>query len=83
MSKYVLIGIASVVCFLVILVTYLQREALEPRVVLDASLIISELMASNDTVLLDEDSESSDWLEISNPSAYTGRTRGMVSNRQR
>ena len=32
MSKYVLIGIAGVVSFMVILVTYLQRTALEPRV---------------------------------------------------
>ena len=53
-----------------------KLEALEPRVVLDASLIISELMASNDTVLLDEDGESSDWLEISNPSAYTVELEG-------
>ena len=32
MSKYVLIGIAGVVSFMVIVVTYLQRTALEPRV---------------------------------------------------
>ena len=32
MSKYVLVGIAGVVFFLVIAMTYLQRTALEPRV---------------------------------------------------
>ncbi|MCS5643371.1 MAG: endolytic transglycosylase MltG [Dehalococcoidia bacterium] len=32
MSKYVLVGIAGVVSFLVIAMTYLQRTALEPRV---------------------------------------------------
>ena len=37
-------------------------ERLEPKQMLDASLIISEFMASNDTTLADEDGEYSDWI---------------------
>ena len=40
-----------------------------PLLVIDANagLRISEFMASNDSTLLDEDGESSDWIEIYNP----------------
>ncbi len=34
-----------------------------------SSLVISELMAINDTTIADEDGEYSDWLEIHNPTA--------------
>ena len=40
MSKYVLIGIAGVVSLLVIFVTYLQRTALEPRVLYSDVLLL-------------------------------------------
>ncbi|MDG2382434.1 MAG: lamin tail domain-containing protein [Pirellulaceae bacterium] len=46
-------------------------ESLEPRVVLAANLLISEIMASNETVLQDQDKDPSDWLEISNPTGQT------------
>ena len=42
-------------------------EALEPRVVLSVSPIISEIVASNDTTLSDQDGADSDWIEIYNP----------------
>ncbi len=42
-------------------------EALEPRLLLDGSVMISEFMADNDTALLDGDLQYSDWLEIHNP----------------
>lgn len=45
----------------------LQVEALEPRHLLAASAIISEFMASNDSTLLDGDGNSSDWIELYNP----------------
>jgi hypothetical protein len=42
-------------------------EALEPRLLLDGSVMISEFMADNDTTLQDGDLQYSDWLEIHNP----------------
>jgi hypothetical protein len=42
-------------------------ELLEPRVVLAATPVISEFLASNDRVLVDEDGDDSDWVEIYNP----------------
>ncbi|MCA9196278.1 MAG: lamin tail domain-containing protein [Planctomycetales bacterium] len=46
----------------------LVAEPLESRHVLDAvGLLISELSAANDTLLLDSDGDASDWLEIHNP----------------
>ena len=46
----------------------LLLERLEPRVMLDAGpLVISELMALNETTLQDEDGAYSDWIEIHNP----------------
>ncbi|MDP6545117.1 MAG: lamin tail domain-containing protein [Phycisphaerae bacterium] len=41
-------------------------EALEPRLLLDGSVMISEFMADNDGTLLDEDNDYPDWLEIHN-----------------
>ena len=41
-------------------------EALEPRLLLDGSVMISEFMADNDTGLQDADLQYSDWLEIHN-----------------
>ncbi|MCA9198829.1 MAG: lamin tail domain-containing protein, partial [Planctomycetales bacterium] len=54
----------------------LQVETLEPRVVLDASVIISEFMASNDDVLLDEDGEDADWIELLNVTPETINLNG-------
>jgi len=42
-------------------------EALEPRLLLDGSLLITEFMASNGGGLLDGDGNSSDWIELYNP----------------
>jgi hypothetical protein len=42
-------------------------EALEPRLLLSGSPVISEFMAINDTSLVDGDSQHSDWIEIHNP----------------
>ncbi|XAL98704.1 lamin tail domain-containing protein [Phycisphaeraceae bacterium D3-23] len=41
-------------------------EALEPRLLFTAVPLITEFLASNDTVLDDEDGDSSDWIEIYN-----------------
>ena len=40
-------------------------------------LAISEFMASNSTAVLDEDGESSDWIEIHNPSGRTINLGGL------
>jgi hypothetical protein len=42
-------------------------EALEPRVVLADTPIISEFLAVNDSSLTDENGDNSDWIEIHNP----------------
>ncbi|MBC8372139.1 MAG: lamin tail domain-containing protein, partial [Planctomycetes bacterium] len=42
-------------------------EALEPRLLLSGNVLITEFMASNGATLLDGDGESSDWIEIHNP----------------
>ncbi|MBN2477406.1 MAG: lamin tail domain-containing protein [Pirellulales bacterium] len=48
----------------------LLMEPLEPRLVLDgSSLVISEFMADNETVLADWEGDYEDWLEIYNPTA--------------
>ena len=36
---------------------------------LDGSLVISEFMAINDSVVADEDGVFSDWIEVHNPTA--------------
>ena len=49
---------------------YGHLESLERRCVLAASpLVISEFLASNDNVLDDGDGNSSDWIEVHNPTA--------------
>ena len=46
----------------------LELEHLEPRHLLSvAPLVITEFMASNDDTLLDGDGNSSDWIEVHNP----------------
>ena len=45
-------------------------ESLEPRTVLAATPIISEFMASNDNTLDDGDGQSSDWIEVYNPTQH-------------
>ena len=42
-------------------------ESLEPRRVLSGDPTISEFLASNSGGLLDEDGDSSDWIEVANP----------------
>ncbi|MCA9237349.1 MAG: lamin tail domain-containing protein [Planctomycetales bacterium] len=49
----------------------LSLEILEHRHLLSASPLISEFMASNSTTLFDGDGESSDWIEIYNPTTAT------------
>jgi len=44
----------------------LRLETLEQRQLLTANLLISEILASNDTGLPDEDGQRSDWIEIYN-----------------
>jgi len=44
-------------------------ELLEPRLLLSGSVVISEFMASNDLAILDGDGNSSDWIELYNPTA--------------
>ena len=46
---------------------HLKLNQLESRRLLDAGPIISEFMASNISGLLDEDWDSSDWIEVYNP----------------
>ncbi|TWT35938.1 CotH protein [Posidoniimonas corsicana] len=56
----------------------LHLQRLEPRCVLDAaSLRITEVMASNDDTLVDFQGDSSDWLEIYNPSSAAVDLAGM------
>jgi len=51
---------------------FLAFEPLEPRVVLDAGpLVISEIMAANSSTLVDENGDTSDWIEIHNPTELT------------
>lgn len=45
----------------------LRYESLEPRYALAATPILTEFMASNSATLADGDGNSSDWLEIHNP----------------
>ncbi|HEY4760675.1 MAG TPA: lamin tail domain-containing protein, partial [Thermoguttaceae bacterium] len=48
----------------------LQLEALEPRWMLDGTiLLISEFMADNTSTLPDGDGDFSDWIEIYNPNS--------------
>lgn len=47
----------------------LQFQQLEPRVVLSSTPLITEFMASNASTLDDGDGNSSDWIEIHNPTS--------------
>ncbi|NQU25444.1 MAG: CotH kinase family protein, partial [Candidatus Nealsonbacteria bacterium] len=47
----------------------LAFERLEPRIVLDSGLLITEFMAVNESTLADVDGDFSDWIEIHNPTA--------------
>ncbi|MDP6544682.1 MAG: lamin tail domain-containing protein, partial [Phycisphaerae bacterium] len=42
-------------------------EPLEPRLMLDGSVMVSEFMASNDDTILDREGNASDWIELYNP----------------
>ena len=46
----------------------LVLEPLEPRVLLNADVVISEILASNQNGLRDNDGDTPDWLEIHNRS---------------
>ena len=49
----------------------LSMEQLEPRCVLSGTLHITEFLASNHSGLVDNDGDTSDWLELHNPTAGT------------
>ena len=51
-------------------------EPLEARQMLTGMPVISEFMASNGTKLFDEDGESSDWIEIFNPTPVRVSVQG-------
>lgn len=56
----------------------LGLEMLEPGLMLDASMLrITELVASNDSSLLDVEGDSSDWLEIYNTGSEAVDLAGM------
>lgn len=44
-------------------------ERLEPRAMLTVGVTISEFMASNETILTDEDGDTEDWIELHNTTA--------------
>ncbi len=49
----------------------LSIETLEPRHVLSANVLITEMMASNGATLADGDGNFSDWIELYNPTQQT------------
>ena len=51
-------------------------EPLEPRTMLAADFLITEFMASNTGALLDQDGDSSDWIEIQNVGNSAGSLAG-------
>lgn len=53
-----------------------RLEALEPRLLMTGTPLISEFMASNNSTLADQDGESSDWVEIYNPTDATVNLEG-------
>jgi hypothetical protein len=54
----------------------LSLESLESRIVLNFSPIISEFLASNSDGLRDSDGDSSDWIEIYNPTSASVNLQG-------
>ena len=56
-------------------------EQLEQRCVLSGTPLITEFMASNSTTLLDGDLQSSDWVEIYNPTAAAVDLDGWGADR--
>ena len=53
-----------------------RLEQLEPRTLMAADFQITEFMASNDGVLLDQDGDPSDWIEIQNIGDTAGSLAG-------
>ena len=53
-----------------------QFEQLEPRQLLAAQFLLTEFMASNTSTLLDEDGDTSDWLELYNAGDEVGSLEG-------
>ena len=51
-------------------------ETLEPRIVLDSRILVTEFVASNDDGILDEDGDSSDWIELLNVGSETADLEG-------
>ena len=56
----------------------LRFEELEPRTMLDATLMISEFLAANSNGIQDEDGDSSDWIEIFNPTSSAVNSAGVA-----
>ncbi|MEO0530950.1 MAG: lamin tail domain-containing protein, partial [Planctomycetota bacterium] len=53
-------------------------QRLEPRLVLDASMLrITEFVASNDNSLADFEGDSPDWIELYNPSLSSVDLQGL------
>jgi len=62
----------------------LAMERLEPRIVLDASMLrITEFLASNDNTLLDADGDSSDWIELYNSGVDQVDLSGLYGSSQK
>lgn len=55
-----------------------QFQRLEDRKMLAADFIISEFLASNDTNLVDDNGNQSDWIEIHNKGTSTGNLSGYT-----
>ena len=53
-------------------------ERLEDRKLLAADFLITEFLASNDEVLLDDNGNSSDWIEIHNAGNSAGNLQGFA-----
>ena len=56
----------------------LKYERLEPRQLLAADFQITEFLAANSNGLLDDNSETSDWIEIYNAGTSTGNLNGFT-----
>jgi hypothetical protein len=54
----------------------LRFESLEPRIVLDARLLITELVADNEQGLRDEDGDRRDWIELYNAGSSAAALEG-------